>query len=86
MRPVVRSGIPPLTLTIVQEKAMLLFKKTWTLEDDYKSGDKIDIYHDGIGRMHVERHVSPEEREQIQKKRRLKALREEMEMLEKEVA
>ena len=65
---------------------MLLFKKTWVLEEDHKSGDKIDIYHDGLGRMHVERHVSPEEREQIQKKRRLKALKEEMELLEKEVA
>jgi hypothetical protein len=39
-----------------------------------------------MGRMHVERHVSPEEREQIQKKRRLKALKEEMEILEKEIA
>jgi hypothetical protein len=65
---------------------MLLFKKTWTIEEDYKAGDKIDIYHDGVGRMHVERHVSPEEREQIQKRRRLKLLKEEVEALEKEVA
>ena len=65
---------------------MLLFKKTWILEEDHKAGDKIDIYHDGIGRMHVERHVSPEEREMIQKKRRLKALKDEMELLEQEVA
>jgi len=65
---------------------MLLFKKTWIIEEDYKAGDKIDIYHDGVGRMHVERHVSPEEREQIQKRRRLKLLKEEVEALEKEVA
>lgn len=65
---------------------MLLFKKTWVLEEDYKAGDKIDIYHDGVGRMHVERHVSPEEREQIQKRRRLRLLKEEVEALEKEVA
>jgi hypothetical protein len=65
---------------------MLLFKKTWTIEEDYKAGEKIDIYHDGVGRMHVERHVSPEEREQIQKRRRLKLLKEEVEALEKEVA
>jgi len=51
---------------------MLLFKKTWLLEEDYKSGDSIDIYHDGFGRMHVERHVSPEEREFIQKKKTIK--------------
>jgi len=48
---------------------MLLFKKTWVLEEDYKAGESIDIYHDGFGRMHLERHVSPEEREQIQKKK-----------------
>jgi len=65
---------------------MLMFKKTWVLEEDYAAGDRIDVYHDGLGRMHIERHVSPEEREQIQKKRRLKALREEIELLEKEVA
>jgi len=65
---------------------MLLFKKTWVLEEDYKAGESIDIYHDGFGRMHLERHVSPEEREQIQKKKRLKLLKEEVEALEKEVA
>tara|TARA_R100000231_G_scaffold8725_1_gene11400 strand:- start:101 stop:298 length:198 start_codon:yes stop_codon:yes gene_type:complete len=65
---------------------MLLMKKTWILEDDYKAGDKIDIYHDGLGRMHIERHVTAEEREQIQKKKRLKALKEEIDILEKEVA
>lgn len=65
---------------------MLLMKKTWTLEDNYKAGDKIDIYHDGFGRMHIERHVTAEEREQIQRKKRLKALKEEIAILEKEVA
>jgi len=65
---------------------MLLFKKTWLLEEDYKSGDSINIYHDGFGRMHVERHVSPEEREFIQKKKRLRLLKEEVETLEKEVS
>lgn len=65
---------------------MLMFKKTWVLEEDHKAGDKLDIYHDGLGRMHVERHVSPEEKERIQKMRRLKALKEEIELLEQEVA
>lgn len=65
---------------------MLMFKKTWILEDDYKAGDKLDVYHDGFGRMHLERHVSPEEKELMLKRRRLKALKEEMQLLEKEVA
>ena len=65
---------------------MLMFKKTWILEDDYKAGDKLDVYHDGFGRMHLERHVSPEEKELMLKKRRLKALKEEMQVLEQEVA
>jgi len=65
---------------------MLMFKKTWKLDENYKAGESIDIYHDGLGRMHVERHVSPEEREQIQKKRRLNALRQEIAELEQEVA
>lgn len=64
---------------------MLYFKKEWTLEDDFKKGDVIDIYHDGFGRMHVERHVSPEEREALKKKRRLAALKDEIKLLEKEL-
>ena len=64
---------------------MLVFKKTWTLEEDYKKGDEIDIYHDGFGRMHVERHVSPEEREALKKKRRLAALKDEIKTLESEL-
>ena len=63
---------------------MLLFKKTWTLEENFKAGDEIDIYHDGFGRMHVERHVTPEEREAIKRKKRLAALKEEIKLLESE--
>jgi len=65
---------------------MLLFKKTWKLDENFKAGESIDIYHDGMGRMHVERHMSAEERELVQRKKRLKALKAEIEELEKEVA
>lgn len=62
---------------------MLTFKKVWTVAEDYKKGDKLDIYFDGFGGTHVERHVSPEEREQIRLKKRRSALEEELDRVNK---
>ena len=63
---------------------MLVFKKTWTLTEDFKAGDKIDIYYDGFSATHVERHVTPEERERIRKEKRISALKAELKSLEED--
>ena len=64
---------------------MLYFHKVWELDQDFHKGDKLDIYSDGFGGLFVEKHVSPEEKERIRKKKRLVALKDEMKALEKEL-